>query len=66
MFSVFIGECSLDILALKSSTSCSSVEALVVAELPNTDFMCAIADLFLRAAAKFIAMSPDPQLLAEE
>ena len=64
-FSVFIGECSLDILALKSSTVFPSVEAGVVTELPDIDFMREIADLFL-IAAKLICMSPDPQLLSEE
>lgn len=64
-FSVFIGECSLDILALKSSTVFPSVEAGVVTELPDIDFMREIADLFLRAA-KLFCMSADPQLLSEE
>ena len=63
-FSVFIGECSLDILALKSSTVFPSVEAGVVTELPDIDFMREIADLFLRAA-KLICMSADPQLLSD-
>ena len=58
---LFIGECSLDILALKSSTVFPSVEAGVVTELPDIDFMREIADLFLRAA-KLICMSADPQL----
>ena len=49
--------------SMDGSTVCPSVEAGVVAELPDIDFMREIADLFLRAA-KLICMSADPQLLS--
>ena len=49
-FSVFIGECSLDILALKFSTMLASPGDEVEAELFNSDCIRDSADLFLTAA----------------
>ena len=64
-FSVFIGECSLDILALKFSTTLASPGDEVEAELFNSDCMRDSADLFLRAE-KSIGLSPQLQRSEEQ
>ena len=63
--SVFIGECILDILAIKSSsTKFPSPDAVAEGVLDRKETTRASADLFLRAAT-FIE-SPDPQRSEEQ
>jgi hypothetical protein len=65
VFSVFIGECSLDILALRSSTSLFSSAPGVEVKLVDDAHMRISADLFL-IAAKLLGPSFVPQLPEEE